>query len=130
MKILRNPRFWFLLLWFWIVTLLVLTSIPGGKGPEKFSGSNFRWDYLEHFSFYLLLPVFYFPGRRNLSGERNFKTLIIPLLAGVAFCILTEVIQLWVPGRAFNPVDMALNISGLLIGIPVGRYLEKILFKT
>lgn len=113
----------------WVITLYILTLLPGHKGPEKFSGSAIRWDYLEHFFLFMGIPVMYFlSGGAGLKARTN-RTLALLLLAGFSYAVLAEVQQLYVPGRAFNPVDLALNLSGFLAGIPAGRFLVRKMVK-
>ena len=43
------------------------------------------------------------------------KFVLIILLLG----IVTEIVQLWVPERSFNPIDLVANVSGILTGVGV-----------
>ncbi len=40
-----------------------------------------------------------------------------PLIGGLVLAIVTEFSQLAIPGRSFNPVDMACNFAGILAGV-------------
>ena len=82
------------------------------------NGSDFIRKLIGHFSFYLidgalvsLFTYFLFGFTKN----KNLSLLII-LIVGVLFSILTEIIQIFVPGRAGDITDMLLNLSGYLLG--------------
>ena len=102
-------------------------AFPYKIGPEETKG--LRWDYLEHFFLYLIIPIFYF------FAEGAFLTKIIKsnyfiLFLGLAFCSLTEIQQFYIEGRTFNPIDLVLNLSGFLTGIPIGKILHRKLKKV
>jgi VanZ family protein len=107
-------------LFLWMLTLIILTAMPGSKSMEKFSGSGIRWDYLEHFFLYSVIPVMYYVGRSagtktGTISKKIFRHQGFALLIGLLFAVVTEVYQLWIPGRAFNPVDMGLNVAGIIV---------------
>ena len=112
----------------WLLTLYILTALPGSNGPEKFSDSTIRWDYLEHFFLFMAVSGLYmFSGGAGIKARSLTVNLLI-LLAGILYAVSAEVQQIAIPGRAFNPVDLMLNLSGLLVGIPVGWILERTFF--
>ncbi|HYW95357.1 MAG TPA: VanZ family protein [Bacteroidales bacterium] len=113
----------------WVVTLYVLTALPGKSGPEKFSDSPIRWDYFEHFFLFMGIPVVYFLSGGAGIKAKTARSGMLLIAAGLVYAVLAEVQQIIVPGRAYNPVDLSLNLSGFLIGIPVGRYFGKIMWK-
>jgi VanZ family protein len=119
MKILKNSFFWSVVLTVWMLTLVILTVMPGSKTMEKFSGSGIRWDYLEHFFLYSVIPVLYFMWRSAGNSTGTAPTILrhqgFALFIGLAFAVVTEVYQIWIPGRAFNPVDLGLNVGGIFV---------------
>lgn len=129
MKILRNPLLWKIIFYAWIIAILVLTSLPYSGEVEKYATSEFRWDYLQHFIFYAGLSVLFYLAYGSSIRKESRKRLWFFLLAGLLFATLTEVHQLIIPGRAFNPVDLGLNMAGILIGFPIGLFLhEKLIY--
>lgn len=110
----------------WVITLYVLTALPGHPGPEKYSDSPVRWDYFEHFFLFMGIPVVYFLSGGAGIKVRTIRSGIILILAGLTYAILAEVQQKIVPGRAYNPVDLSLNLSGFLMGIPTGRFFSSV----
>jgi VanZ family protein len=128
MKFIRRKNFWSPTFWIFIFSLVILTAMPGSKEPASSGPSWIRIDYIEHFIMYgivtILFQLAYSPlDLRNLSGK-NIR--IIGLF--ILFAVITEIYQIPIPRREFNPVDLALNIAGILAGIPTGRYILK-LFK-
>ena len=47
---------------------------------------------------------------------------IIPF---IIFCILIEVIQIYIPYRSFESFDLLMNISGSVVGSIIGYFLSK-----
>jgi len=65
--------------------------------------------------------MYYLFGIRNRIDlfEKNslVKFILLILLLG----IITEVVQLWVPERAFNVFDLLANVAGVVAGVVVIR---------
>jgi VanZ family protein len=110
---------------FWIgyFAVLITTFIPlTGElnkiniGPDAF---HIRLDHLLHLLVYFMICMYYLFGQ--MRGITLFRTnsllkffLLILLLA-----TFTEVVQLWVPERAFNVFDLVSNVAGLTLGVGV-----------
>ncbi len=109
----------------WLVALYILTALPGNPGPEKFSDSPIRWDYLEHFFLFMLIPVLLILSGGAGMKLKSTRTVVFLIAAGIFYAVAAEVQQIWVPGRAYNPVDLTLNLSGMLTGIPAGRFFRR-----
>ncbi len=127
MNFITNKAFWSWIFVFWTVALVIMSIIPNSIPPSLQIGESsiVRTDYILHFISFLLLPIFYF-----LSGEKNIFRKIslniwLTLIAGLVFAVLTETIQIYVPGRTFNILDMIWNIFGLLCGILAGKLMKK-----
>lgn len=90
----------------WALAMLAITITPGntigpvGGLPFVSIGAHFG----EFFVFGLLLSKA-FPALRN------------PLLISLSYSSITEVLQLYVPGRFFSYGDIALNMAGSIAGI-------------
>jgi VanZ family protein len=110
---------------FWIGYLAVLLTafVPvAGELDKKFLGPDsfhIRLDHLFHFSVYFLICIYYLAGQ--LKGFSLFGTepLLKFIILVVILATLTEVVQLWIPERAFNPVDWIANMAGVVIGVGV-----------
>lgn len=116
--------FWSAALVGWALILLVLSIIPTSKViRESNNPDRFRWDYLEHFSLFFILGLLMVMWQRKLKFKRRKELLALSLIIGTIYAASLELIQLFVPGRTFNPIDMYLNIAGLLLGIFLSRSL-------
>ena len=121
--ILYKKNLWMIFFWGWAILIIILTSMPVNpkiiKQEEIFI---IRIDYLEHIFFFTVQSFLFFLAYLLNTGKKEKIKPVLWLIAGILFASITEIYQYFIPGRAFNPVDLALNISGLLIGIPAGRW--------
>ena len=110
----------FLLLSFWllVITILTLSIIPGAITElDQKELLSLRLDYLLHAIAYTALS---FTGKISLKFKKQV------FLAGflVLFAIITEFLQLVLPWRAFNYVDMISNVIGVFAGLGLGYLLK------
>jgi VanZ family protein len=117
------------LFWTGYSAVLITSFIPlAGElnkiniGPEAF---HIRLDHLLHLFVYFMICMYYLFGIRNgfsLFEKNSFlKFLILVLFLGSG----TEVIQLWVPERAFNVFDLVSNVAGVAIGVVVIQMVKR-----
>ena len=64
-------------------------------------------------------------GFRGLSASLRTKTTCI-LLTGAALGILDEVHQIFVPGRSSDPLDAAMDVLGVVLGLVLYRWVVRI----
>jgi VanZ family protein len=109
--------------WTGYLAVLITTFIPvTGElnkkhlGPESFS---IRLDHLLHFSAYFLICMYYLAGRWKDVSLFNNKPLIKFFFPVLLLAIVTEVVQLWVPERAFNMFDLVSNVAGVVTGVVI-----------
>ena len=106
----------------YIIVVLILNLIPtsGGDGIALSSRNIFfiRADYLLHLLLFipLMVLVWLYMNKENITGVTRFNHALLWLLAGIIFAALLEVIHLFLPHRSFNPVDLILNVSGVILG--------------
>jgi VanZ family protein len=120
---LSSKTFWQGIFWGWAILIVFLTSMP--KNPEiihQKKDALIRFDYLEHIFFFGILSVLHYMAYLTTSGHTTKIKIYLWLIAGLLFASLTEIYQILIPGRGYNPVDLGLNISGLIIGIPFGKW--------
>ena len=115
----KKRKIFFLIFWIWLLFIVYNSVSPQNPSPIDNDNSIFfiRPDYLLHFLAYLILIVFYglWRSKNILSLPRNI--LWIGLAAGLSMAFLTEIIQLSIPGRSFNPYDILANSLGILFGV-------------
>ncbi|MCK5465825.1 MAG: VanZ family protein [Bacteroidales bacterium] len=78
-----------------------------------------RMDYLLHFLAYFGLGSLYVIWRGNRHFQIRSAELAILTATAISFSILLEYIQLLIPGRAFNVVDMVYNVIGVICGVGI-----------
>ncbi|MBN1159467.1 MAG: VanZ family protein [Bacteroidales bacterium] len=76
-----------------------------------------RLDHLLHVSAYFLICMYYLFGRRK--GLKLFKKNSAAkfILLTVFLGVVTEIVQIWVPARAFNVMDIVANLAGIGLGM-------------
>ena len=119
----HRKYFWFILFVFWTLLLVFVSVYPDSKKIVIEGKSDFRWDYLEHFVAYSVFGGLYIVWRANADFTiRNIELAFLFSITCV-FSMLTEYVQLLIPGRSFNVIDMLYNVVGVLIGILVTYFL-------
>jgi len=111
----------------WLLLIVVLTSMPFNPNPENTGKDSFRWDYPEHFFMYFLIPVTFILVNYDIKFfSKKFNFLV---LYGLLFAMITEFYQIWIPGRSFNPTDLALNTSGFITGILCSWLIQRFMYR-
>jgi VanZ family protein len=103
----------------WALIIATISSIPNLPNPEipKNDWISFRPDYLFHFGVFFILGVAVVFWRIPNTIKFSTKTLVLILIIGSAFAIVDELHQKIIPGRRYNPIDMAYNLKGFWIGV-------------
>ncbi|MBW6460951.1 MAG: VanZ family protein [Bacteroidales bacterium] len=106
-----------------LAALLTLTYYPDMPHARiRVRGEWFRLDYIGHLGFYAALTASFLIWRSGWRKKVPVKLLLLTILVGLVFGIITEFTQSLVPGRFFNPFDMIYNCAGVLTGT-IGVYL-------
>jgi len=106
------------LLFVWAIVLFILLVIPPTEHITEINEKDsFRWDYLEHFGAFGLLTVLFVLWRSGISGNRKRREVRLYLITALTYAASTELIQLFIESRTYNPVDLLLNIAGVIAGI-------------
>jgi VanZ family protein len=115
------------LFWFGCAAVLLtsMIRIPGNILNDKISYGNLtiRFDYMLHLVVYFLIVVYFLAGQwKGLVLYR--KNALLKFIMVILFlATVTEVVQLWVPARTFNPLDWLSNVAGVILGVGVKRLL-------
>ena len=103
----------------WTLFIVLLTVMPDSKEVIQQATENFRWDYPLHFLAYFAFGTLYILWR----GDSNFSIrgieLFVLFAISCSFAVLTEYLQLLIPGRTFNYIDVIYNLAGVLSSILV-----------
>jgi VanZ family protein len=122
LKLIRQKIYRYLF-WTGYAAVLITTFLPiTGElnkiniGPDAF---HIRLDHLLHLLVYFMICMYYLFGQmRSITLFRTDSLLKFVLLI-LLLAIFTEVVQLWVPERAFNVFDLVSNVAGLALGVGV-----------
>lgn len=104
----------------YILVIFILHIIPAGV--DDLSGFKIlciRLDYIIHvlvFLPWMSLMWFYLKQIETAGHSSRAKYILLWLLTGIIFAISVETIQLFIPQRSFNPVDIFFNVAGVVIG--------------
>ena len=123
MKLYYIKLIWIILLLIWAGLLFVVGVIHDTGNLIQQSISTFRCDYLEHFTGYFILGMLFVIWRGDRSFRIQTPELIAFMVAGLIFGWITEYIQIFIPGRSFNIIDMLYNFLGILSGTLLGYFL-------
>ncbi len=126
MKFLRNKILWTVIFYAWLIVIFILTSVSFSNEIAAKEETGLRWDYFEHFFFFFAIPILYFFAEGAFLSK-IIKNNYIIILLGLTFSAFTEIQQIYIEGRSFNPKDLILNLSGLIIGILLGKFLFKLI---
>jgi len=105
--------------WIWAGVLLLANVLPLGVAVNNTGKSiGFRIDYLFHSIGCLILPLILLIGHRKSnrinSNRESIKRLIIFSFVYAGFL---EIIQIFIPYRTFNLMDLVSNVVGVCIGV-------------
>ena len=123
MSLSQNKKFYFYsslsVLWFLLIVYLMIFY--------RSKAVDLPYQYLDKFIHFILfftqsyiVTKSYFLRIKNLTF--SILKVIIPF---IIFCILIEVIQIYVPYRIFESFDLLMNISGSVVGSIIGYFLSK-----
>jgi VanZ family protein len=114
----RNRSLFAILFYTWLAALLVLTFYPNLPDLKiQVRHEWFRLDYIGHFGFYSGLIVIFFIWQAGWRARVPSRLIIMAVFGGSIIAVATEFSQLIIPGRSFNPIDMACNFAGILTGV-------------
>lgn len=108
---------WMVLFILWTLLLLVVTLIPDSSKVILDTGSDFRWDYIEHLLAYFVFGSLFILWRSNARMVMRWADIVLLLSITFVFSVITEYAQILIPGRTFNFIDMFYNLGGLIISI-------------
>ena len=75
-------------------------------------------DKIVHFILFFIQTYFV----KNKSLNFSILKIIIPF---VGFCIIVEVIQIYLPYRSYDSIDLLMNILGSFVGSIIGYFFSK-----
>ena len=103
----------------WTLLIIYMSVRPSPSEVLQKHFFEIRMDYLLHFLAYFVFGSLYVLWRGNRNFQIRSTELAILIATAISFSILLEYIQLLIPGRAFNVVDMAYNVIGVICGVGI-----------
>ncbi|MFO7922140.1 MAG: VanZ family protein [Bacteroidales bacterium] len=102
----------------WAIAIVAVSLTPGaGIESLSFGDQSFRIDYPLHATAFFILPVSawmaYGYTKRALRHPGYRKAVLLSLILAIA----SEFLQIPVPGRAFNVMDIVSNLLGVGGGV-------------
>lgn len=124
--VLKNKRLFSFIFWLWVTIILYFTLTPNSPQMKvDVKEQSFRLDYILHFLVYFSLAILYLLWKADNFLNVKVKYLIYFLAGALILSGLIEYVQLYIPGRSFNPIDYLSNAAGIILGVVI----PKILFK-
>ncbi len=107
------------LFWGWLLVVLVLNVVPlGNETNRSLSGNKiyqFRMDYVVHSLTFLVFVWIWVLGKiKNVCWFKSYEVL---KFGGIVFisALGLELLQILIPYRTFNPMDMMANLIGAIL---------------
>ena len=109
------------LFWGWLIIVVVFNVIPLGKETNRSLSGNkiyqFRLDYVVHSLTFLVFAWIWVLGKiKNVCWFEGNEVL---KFGGIVFisALGLELLQIIIPYRTFNPMDMIANLFGALLAM-------------
>ena len=100
----------------WAALIFALSAQPGlNMSPDPSVDGPAR--HLAHGFFFGVLALLVLHGLGALGGRIDARAALITAALILAYAISDEVHQAFVPDRTANPVDIAYDMIGVLVGI-------------
>ncbi len=114
MNIMRdNKKLLTILFVIWSTVIFILTVIPSVESPLP---SVTYLDKIAHIGQYFLFSLLYYLMRRYYVTDETMIVKEITVLS-LILPVLTELIQILIPGRSFSLLDILANYIGFIITI-------------
>jgi VanZ family protein len=115
-----------LITFLWAIFLLIITLTPGKAMPAT---GQWELPYADKVVHFVGFGVLAFLMMRGFCKQKNFnwlrkKSLLSSFLLAISFGIIIEILQIYVPERSFDLLDILANTTGALAGL--GFYLFSI----
>ena len=105
------------LFWGWMIIVVFLNVVPLGNklNQDLTSRFVFRLDYVVHSLTFLIFAWIWVLGKiKNVSWFESYEVL---KFGGIVFvsALVIELLQIFLPYRTFNPMDMMANLVGAIL---------------
>ncbi len=106
------------LFWGWLIVVLILNVVPLGNELNQDLTTKrfvFRLDYVVHLLTFLVFAWIWVLGK--IKDVCWFESYEVLKFGGIVFvsAIGIELLQIFIPYRTFNPMDMIANLFGAIL---------------
>ncbi|MCJ7482508.1 MAG: VanZ family protein [Thermodesulfovibrionales bacterium] len=104
---------WLIIVYCSVILLISVVSLNGSTALNKSKTIGLRTDYLLHVLLFIPWMVL---AKWRLKGINSNIYFWFALGVGIIFAGFSEVVQIFVPDRSFNVIDLLANSLGIVIG--------------
>ena len=108
------------IIFIYAIIVFLLHIIPTGSpvAPNQLYIEDVSADNLKHMMIFIpwMVLVWLYLNKQRLTGNVRFKKAILWLSAGLLLALTSEGVQLFLPHRSFNVMDILSNVSGVVLG--------------
>ena len=106
------------LFWGWLIVVLILNVVPLGNELNQDLTTKrfvFRLDYVVHLLTFLVFAWIWVLGK--IKDVCWFESYEVLKFGGIVFvaAVGIELLQIFIPYRTFNPMDMIANLFGAIL---------------
>ena len=112
MAILKNDVFWQIAFWTCFVVVAALSL-----WPNQSKAAHAQFDYLTPSGF--IVHAAAFAALTLLAWQAFSRPVWLLALSIAAVSLVFEALQLFIPSRSFNPLDLAANATGILVAVVI-----------
>jgi VanZ family protein len=117
LKLYNLKALWLVLFILCTAVLTAVALVPDSSMVIIDTGTDFRWDYLEHLLAYFVFGSLYILWRSNNKFLLKGVDVVILVAITCALSLISEYAQLLIPERTFNIYDMLFNLLGVFAGL-------------
>lgn len=111
---------WKIITIIWAIIILILTLTPGSNLPATGFLNIRNSDKIGHFFIFAVFAYLLTKALTNDGSEKKFhNSITFSFLTALIFGIAIEFIQIVIPGRGFDLLDILADISGVALGLGV-----------
>jgi VanZ family protein len=110
-------RLYKIIFWVGYAAMLAMAMMPLGGNLSKHKVGLLRMDYFLHALVYFAICIYFLIGWKKKILLFEKKPVLKFIFVMVILASVTEVVQLAVPSRTFNPLDWVANLVGLGVGL-------------
>ena len=120
----------FIALYILVIIVAHIIQFNDNTSSHRFELTWFDEDNLPHFLIFLpwMSLVRYHLSRLRLDQGRKYpgfsRSPVYWFFLGILLAVVAESLQIWVPSRTFNVMDILSNVAGVVVGCVV--YLDKL----